>query len=129
MSHSPTTDSIEKVKMTGHASAHVVRSRSASDVRVASTAIAMEPARSITYPVAAPSIAARVSRGPNEGQRAHLHDRARLAGILRPSELRPPVRPPPLHMRRRTASHPPSTRLTLGVRRRRLYSSAALRVA
>ena len=42
MSHSPTNDSIENEKMTGQASAHVVRSRSESHARVASIPMGME---------------------------------------------------------------------------------------
>jgi len=80
MSQRPTNDSMENEKMTGHASAHVARRNSASGARPASAATGMERARAIPSPVAAPSIAARVSRAPNEGQRARLHDRARASG-------------------------------------------------
>src|SRR5439155_4325072 len=73
MSQRPTNDSIENEKMTGHASAHVARRSSASGARAASATTA----RAIPSPIAAPSIAARVSRTANDGQRARLHDRAR----------------------------------------------------
>src|SRR5438552_10046346 len=105
MSQSPTNDSIEKVKITGHASAHVVRRR--SDPAAASAATAMGRDPTIPSVVLAPSIArayharrrrvnAHRSTSVTRGAYSSSHiDDSRLTRA-RGSGRRHSCRPPPL---------------------------------